>query len=168
MLYISNHSDQWTIHLRQMLMPNFPKFVNTKRQLEISALWCYYKFALVPRYRITSASFQPQYLFNLSIDTPGVITRVSNLFRGRPELISGFNTFLPPGYKIEVQPASGSGSNSHAFNVTLNISSNGGPNGQPNRVSVSYELYLNSEYFNISFLTMSPLSGFLVIFQFDG
>ncbi|KAL5257487.1 hypothetical protein ACHWQZ_G012432 [Mnemiopsis leidyi] len=70
-----------------------------------------------------------------SIDTPGVITRVSNLFRGRPELISGFNTFLPPGYKIEVQPAAGGGSNSHAFNVTLNISSNGGPNGQPNRVS---------------------------------
>lgn len=37
------------------------------------------------------------------IDTPGVITRVSNLFKGYPELISGFNTFLPPGYKIEVQ-----------------------------------------------------------------
>ncbi|XP_011305641.1 paired amphipathic helix protein Sin3a isoform X4 [Fopius arisanus] len=38
-----------------------------------------------------------------SIDTPGVITRVSNLFKGHPELIVGFNTFLPPGYKIEVQ-----------------------------------------------------------------
>uniref|UniRef100_A0A182K7V0 Paired amphipathic helix protein Sin3a n=1 Tax=Anopheles christyi TaxID=43041 RepID=A0A182K7V0_9DIPT len=38
-----------------------------------------------------------------SIDTPGVIQRVSNLFRGHPELIVGFNTFLPPGYKIEVQ-----------------------------------------------------------------
>ncbi|XP_040564343.1 paired amphipathic helix protein Sin3a isoform X2 [Lepeophtheirus salmonis] len=38
-----------------------------------------------------------------SIDTPGVITRVSCLFRGHPELIVGFNTFLPPGYKIEVQ-----------------------------------------------------------------
>nr|XP_034838721.1 paired amphipathic helix protein Sin3a isoform X4 [Maniola hyperantus] len=37
------------------------------------------------------------------IDTPGVITRVSNLFQGHPELIVGFNTFLPPGYKIEVQ-----------------------------------------------------------------
>lgn len=37
-----------------------------------------------------------------SIDTPGVIARVSNLFRGHPELIVGFNTFLPPGYKIEV------------------------------------------------------------------
>lgn len=38
-----------------------------------------------------------------SIDTPGVIQRVSNLFRGHPELIVGFNTFLPPGYRIEVQ-----------------------------------------------------------------
>lgn len=37
-----------------------------------------------------------------SIDTPGVINRVSNLFKGHPDLIVGFNTFLPPGYKIEV------------------------------------------------------------------
>lgn len=36
-----------------------------------------------------------------SIDTPGVINRVSTLFNGHPELIQGFNTFLPPGYKIE-------------------------------------------------------------------
>ena len=39
----------------------------------------------------------------LSIDTPGVISRVSNLFRGHPDLIVGFNTFLPPGFKIEVR-----------------------------------------------------------------
>ncbi|KAM9409739.1 paired amphipathic helix protein Sin3a-like isoform 2-T3 [Pholidichthys leucotaenia] len=38
-----------------------------------------------------------------SIDTPGVINRVSQLFRGHPDLIMGFNTFLPPGFKIEVQ-----------------------------------------------------------------
>uniref|UniRef100_A0A6Q2WW69 Paired amphipathic helix protein Sin3a n=1 Tax=Esox lucius TaxID=8010 RepID=A0A6Q2WW69_ESOLU len=37
-----------------------------------------------------------------SIDTPGVISRVSQLFKGHPDLIMGFNTFLPPGYKIEV------------------------------------------------------------------
>jgi histone deacetylase complex regulatory component SIN3 len=37
----------------------------------------------------------------LSLDTPGVIERVSTLFRGHPILISGFNTFLPPGYRIE-------------------------------------------------------------------
>ncbi|KAJ1563854.1 Transcriptional regulatory protein sin3, partial [Nowakowskiella sp. JEL0078] len=36
-----------------------------------------------------------------AIDTPGVIQRVSSLFRGHPQLIIGFNTFLPPGYKIE-------------------------------------------------------------------
>ena len=36
-----------------------------------------------------------------SIDTPGVIDRVSSLFAGHPELIQGFNTFLPPGYRIE-------------------------------------------------------------------
>ena len=40
--------------------------------------------------------------FLSSIDTPGVISRVSSLFKGHPELIVGFNTFLPPGYKIEV------------------------------------------------------------------
>ncbi|KAF9544692.1 Transcriptional regulatory protein sin3 [Mortierella hygrophila] len=36
-----------------------------------------------------------------NIDTPGVIERVSTLFKGHPALISGFNTFLPPGYRIE-------------------------------------------------------------------
>lgn len=36
-----------------------------------------------------------------AIDTPGVIARVSRLFKGHPQLIQGFNTFLPPGYKIE-------------------------------------------------------------------
>lgn len=39
---------------------------------------------------------------SFSIDTPGVISRVSNLFKGHPDLIVGFNTFLPPGFKIEV------------------------------------------------------------------
>ncbi|KAI8353986.1 hypothetical protein BD560DRAFT_408082 [Blakeslea trispora] len=36
-----------------------------------------------------------------AIDTPGVIKRVSSLFKGHPELISGFNTFLPSGYRIQ-------------------------------------------------------------------
>ena len=31
-----------------------------------------------------------------------MISRVSALFKGHPDLIVGFNTFLPPGYKIEV------------------------------------------------------------------
>ena len=42
-----------------------------------------------------------------TIDTPGVITRVSNLFRGYNNLILGFNTFLPDGYKIELKDIEG-------------------------------------------------------------
>ncbi|RDB18667.1 hypothetical protein Hypma_014746 [Hypsizygus marmoreus] len=38
---------------------------------------------------------------NKTIDTPGVIKRVSHLFNGHPSLIQGFNTFLPVGYRIE-------------------------------------------------------------------
>ncbi|EFO25910.1 hypothetical protein LOAG_02581 [Loa loa] len=37
-----------------------------------------------------------------AIDTPGVIKRVSRLFRGRPNLIVAFNTFLPPGFDVSV------------------------------------------------------------------
>ena len=37
-----------------------------------------------------------------AIDTPGVIQRVSTLFKGHTNLIMGFNTFLPPGFKIEI------------------------------------------------------------------
>ncbi|XP_078525479.1 paired amphipathic helix protein Sin3b [Lissotriton helveticus] len=37
-----------------------------------------------------------------SIDTPGVIRRVSQLFHEHPDLILGFNAFLPLGYKIEL------------------------------------------------------------------
>jgi len=36
------------------------------------------------------------------IDTPGVIQRVSKLFHGNPPLIQGFNTFLPAGYRIDI------------------------------------------------------------------
>lgn len=43
----------------------------------------------------------PNRIFLLSIDTPGVIERVSTLFSGHPILIQGFNTFLPVGYRIE-------------------------------------------------------------------
>lgn len=54
-----------------------------------------------------------------SIDTPGVIHRVSDLFKGHPELIVGFNTFLPPGYKIEVQ----SNEQGYAFQVSVSMPS---------------------------------------------
>ena len=35
------------------------------------------------------------------VDTPGVIQKVSQLFRGYNKLILGFNTFLPEGHKIK-------------------------------------------------------------------
>ena len=37
----------------------------------------------------------------LSIDTPGVVERVSTLFHGHSDLIQCFNPFLTPGYRIE-------------------------------------------------------------------
>lgn len=49
-----------------------------------------------------------------AIDTPGVINRVSELFAGHPNLIQGFNTFLPPGYRIEC----GAGDNPNTIRVT--------------------------------------------------
>ena len=49
-----------------------------------------------------------------AIDTPGVIQRVSSLFNGHPRLIQGFNTFLPPGYRIEA----GYDDNPHSIRVT--------------------------------------------------
>lgn len=57
--------------------------------------------------------------YRFSIDTPGVIGRVSNLFKGYPELIVGFNTFLPSGYKIEVQ----SNDQGYAFQVSVSVPS---------------------------------------------
>lgn len=41
----------------------------------------------------------------VSLDTPGVIRKVASLFRGHNELIKGFNTFLPPGYRIDSDPS---------------------------------------------------------------
>lgn len=38
-----------------------------------------------------------------TINTAEVIRRVSSLFQGHRKLILGFNTFLPPGYKIELR-----------------------------------------------------------------
>ncbi|KAG8384767.1 hypothetical protein BUALT_Bualt04G0152800 [Buddleja alternifolia] len=39
------------------------------------------------------------------IDTAGVIARVKELFNGHPDLILGFNTFLPKGYEITLAEA---------------------------------------------------------------
>lgn len=43
-----------------------------------------------------------------AIDTPGVIDQVTTLFSRWPELLHGFNFFLPPGYEIETPMVSGS------------------------------------------------------------
>ncbi|XP_036702972.1 paired amphipathic helix protein Sin3b isoform X2 [Balaenoptera musculus] len=50
--------------------------------------------------------WEPQFLLpkneTESIDTPGVIRRVSQLFHEHPDLIVGFNAFLPLGYRIDI------------------------------------------------------------------
>ncbi|GAA6019428.1 hypothetical protein JCM10207_001383 [Rhodosporidiobolus poonsookiae] len=53
------------------------------------------------------------------IDTPGVIDRVSTLFRGHPGLIQGFNTFLPPGYRIECSIATPADTASGVTTITV-------------------------------------------------
>jgi paired amphipathic helix protein Sin3a len=45
------------------------------------------------------------------IDTPGVILRVKELFKTRPNLVLGFNNFLPPGYKISLPELEGASPN---------------------------------------------------------
>jgi paired amphipathic helix protein Sin3a len=65
-------------------------------------------------YVSVSTSHSSEVLTRYSIDTPGVIERVSTLFAGNPELIQGFNTFLPPGYRIEC----GMGDDPNAIRVT--------------------------------------------------
>uniref|UniRef100_A0A671YVF9 Paired amphipathic helix protein Sin3b n=1 Tax=Sparus aurata TaxID=8175 RepID=A0A671YVF9_SPAAU len=55
-----------------------------------------------------------------SIDTPGVINRVSQLFHGHPDLVLGFNAFLPPGYRIEV-PRNGVAFLQSPFSAQINF-----------------------------------------------
>lgn len=68
-----------------------------------------------------------------SIDTPGVIARVSSLFRGHNNLIQGFNTFLPQGYRIE---CSSDPSDPNPIRVTTPRGTTSGPDGEP---TVPYE-----------------------------
>lgn len=76
-----------------------------------------------------------------SIDTPGVINRVSSLFRGHPNLIQGFNTFLPPGYKIE---CSSDPSDPNPITVTTPTGTTTRPNlagTPPGEMSGTHQLY---------------------------
>eukprot|EP00794_Sanderia_malayensis_P006513 gene6513-7257_t len=72
-----------------------------------------------------------------TIDTPGVISRVSTLFKGHPDLIVGFNTFLPPGYKIEVNIGTSNTISVHGpgtNNIHTIIQTNEPPPSQPTSV----------------------------------
>lgn len=55
-----------------------------------------------------------------SIDTPGVINRVSQLFHGHPDLVLGFNAFLPPGYRIEI-PKNGVAFHQSQFSAQVRV-----------------------------------------------
>uniref|UniRef100_A0A8C6Q9I7 Paired amphipathic helix protein Sin3b n=1 Tax=Nothobranchius furzeri TaxID=105023 RepID=A0A8C6Q9I7_NOTFU len=70
-----------------------------------------------------------------SIDTPGVINRVSQLFHGHPDLVLGFNAFLPPGYRIEV-PKNGMTSEVKAASSDSISSTPTGPPEPPSRLSL--------------------------------
>uniref|UniRef100_A0A3P9M7C9 Paired amphipathic helix protein Sin3b n=1 Tax=Oryzias latipes TaxID=8090 RepID=A0A3P9M7C9_ORYLA len=73
-----------------------------------------------------------------SIDTPGVINRVSQLFHGHPDLVLGFNAFLPPGYRIEI-PKNGMAFLQSPFSTHSSdslSSSSTGPAEPPNRLSL--------------------------------
>lgn len=79
-----------------------------------------------------------------SIDTPGVINRVSELFAGHPNLIQGFNTFLPPGYRIEcglennpnsIRVTTPSGTTLHSIGPgrSVNVESGPAPSSAPSQ-----------------------------------
>ncbi|XP_043644839.1 uncharacterized protein LOC122614338 isoform X2 [Drosophila teissieri] len=70
------------------------------------------------------------------IDTPGVIERVSTLFKGHTELIYGFNMFLPPGYKIEIH--------SDALGCSVPVVSMPSPPGAPTSTGTVHMLTGNS------------------------
>uniref|UniRef100_A0A672HW39 Paired amphipathic helix protein Sin3b n=1 Tax=Salarias fasciatus TaxID=181472 RepID=A0A672HW39_SALFA len=77
-----------------------------------------------------------------SIDTPGVINRVSQLFHGHPDLVLGFNAFLPPGYRIEVPKNGGKSQTSPAVATSsgsassISSSTSAGPPEPPSRLSL--------------------------------
>lgn len=68
-----------------------------------------------------------------TIDTAEVIRRVSTLFQGHKDLILGFNTFLPPGYKIELRDDPNTGCITTGFSAPGGtFSTLGGPVPHPN------------------------------------
>ncbi|KAL6589555.1 hypothetical protein U3516DRAFT_771977 [Neocallimastix sp. 'constans'] len=59
------------------------------------------------------------------LSTPGVIDRVSTLFKDHPSLITGFNTFLPPGFSIpplnNQEPIKGNQMNQQPNSMMMNM-----------------------------------------------
>ncbi|GAA5841758.1 hypothetical protein JCM3766R1_005173 [Sporobolomyces carnicolor] len=78
-----------------------------------------------------------------NIDTPGVIDRVSTLFRGHPSLIQGFNTFLPPGYRIECR-------------VSTNADGSTGGPGSSNIITVTTPMGVTTRTQNVTGPASAP------------
>ncbi|XP_022845041.1 paired amphipathic helix protein Sin3-like 2 isoform X1 [Olea europaea var. sylvestris] len=55
------------------------------------------------------------------IDTTGVILKVKELFKGHPNLILGFNTFLPKGYEITLTEEEGAPKRTVEFDEAINF-----------------------------------------------
>ena len=84
-----------------------------------------------------------------AIDTPAVIGRIVHLFSGNPDLVQGFNTFLPPGYRIEsgaplrvTTPMGSELRPTDHFNSDLTDHVNGIPNAS--EVALAAEVYADS------------------------
>ncbi|EPY49396.1 SIN3 family co-repressor Pst3 [Schizosaccharomyces cryophilus OY26] len=107
-----------------------------------------------------------------SLDTLGVINRVASLFNGYPQLIEGFNTFLPSGYKIEVHTDSSNtsfvriGTPMHPLHPGTNTSSTFTPSThfveiqQPAIPDNQYEKQSPSSSENVSALPPKPQVDF--------
>lgn len=80
--------------------------ISTHPRLKVEDALCYLdrvKMIFAPRPKVYNDFLDIMKEFkSQSLDTPGVIKRVANLFQGREELIVGFNAFLPHGYRIEL------------------------------------------------------------------
>lgn len=91
--------------------PSTLKLHPTGRELKVEDALLYLdqvKLEFGNRPRIYNEFLEIMKLFKAQeVDTVGVIHRVRTLFRGYNNLILGFNTFLPEGYKIEMREGLG-------------------------------------------------------------
>ncbi|XP_033223040.1 paired amphipathic helix protein Sin3a-like isoform X2 [Belonocnema kinseyi] len=79
-----------------------------------------FKFSDQPQVYNDFVDIMKEFKFR-SIDTPEAIRRVSHLFQDHPELIVDFNSFLPSGYKIEVQ----TNEHGYAYHVSVSMPNEG-------------------------------------------